>query len=133
MKKILLIDDDPNVVDALIRGLREFHGFDVLLVEQPELALDKLQADSYDAIILDIMMSIPDDWSKEDRMKANNGFATGEVLYHKIRACSGEIPILILSARPRFHYTDENCEYIRKPASIADIADQLKTLIGNEK
>ena len=95
--------------------------------------MDKLQTDNYDAIILDIMMSIPNDWSKEDRLKANNGFATGEVLYHKIRDCSGKIPILILSARPRFQYTDENCEYIRKPASIADIAEQLKTLIANEK
>lgn len=133
MKKILLIDDDPNVVDSLITGLTEFHGYDVELVESPELALTKVKSDNYDAIILDIMMSIPPNWSPEDKQKANQGFLTGEVLYNKIREHSKNIPILILSARPQFHFIDELCDYVRKPASIADIVEQLKTLISDEK
>ena len=55
MLKILLAEDTPDVNRAL-SALLQHEGYDVTSVFDGEKAAGCLQADAYDAVILDIMM-----------------------------------------------------------------------------
>ena len=54
--KILIIDDDQDMVEAL-RAILESHNYTVTTGADREEGMQKLQAESPDLIILDVMMS----------------------------------------------------------------------------
>ena len=58
-KKILLVDDEPDVTYT-IQKILEDHGFKVDIFNDPILALDNYNAYFYDLIILDIKMPTMD-------------------------------------------------------------------------
>jgi two-component system response regulator RegX3 len=53
--RILLVDDDPGVLEVVSYALRH-DGFDVTAVDSGESALDEARRTSYDAVLLDVMM-----------------------------------------------------------------------------
>lgn len=58
-KKILIVDDDEDILDFLGHNLKE-EGFDVSIAKNGFLALNILEQNKPDLIILDIMMPIMD-------------------------------------------------------------------------
>ncbi|NEO39022.1 MAG: response regulator transcription factor [Moorea sp. SIOASIH] len=83
-KKLLLIDDDPNLI-LLVKDYLEFRGYEVITAEHGKEALDILEQDIPDMIICDVMMPEMD----------------GYTLVEKVRDDSRTswIPILFLSAK----------------------------------
>jgi len=130
--KILLIDDDKKVTQYLFDELKATYNFDVNWIEEASDALDSLKGTQYDAIILDVMMPVPDSWSNDEQRRAESGLSTGTVLFKKIRELYKEVPILIYSAKGGIQ-TDEFSYYFRKPELTKTIVEQLKKLIKNEK
>lgn len=61
-KKLLLIDDDPNLI-LLVKDYLEFHGYEVLTASNGREALVILEADIPDMIICDVMMPEMDGYS----------------------------------------------------------------------
>jgi len=59
-KKILLIDDDFDLVEAM-RITLEAAGFDVIDAQDGETGLEKIRSDAPDLVILDVMMSSMDE------------------------------------------------------------------------
>ncbi len=59
MAKILIIDDDPDIVEAM-RVVLESKGYWVINAESGEEGLNKARAHKPDLIILDIMMETAD-------------------------------------------------------------------------
>jgi DNA-binding response OmpR family regulator len=55
-KKILVVDDDPDIRDSL-RIILENRGFQIRLARNGQQALELLRADRPDLMILDVMMS----------------------------------------------------------------------------
>ena len=55
MKKILIIDDDIDIVEAM-KIVLESKGYGVVPAYNPEEGLDKLKQENPDLIILDVMM-----------------------------------------------------------------------------
>ena len=57
MKKgrVLVIDDDPAMLDACAETL-VYYGYDVLLREDPRLAITTVQQDTFDLVLLDLKM-----------------------------------------------------------------------------
>jgi len=49
-KKLLLIDDDPNLI-LLVKDYLEFRGYEVITAENGQEALEVLQKDTPDMII----------------------------------------------------------------------------------
>jgi len=129
MKNILLIDDDKKTPISLLEDLHDTHGYEVDSVTKAADALEKLKDKKYDAIILDIMMPIPDDWTDDEKDEAQLGLKTGAVLFRKIREVFPNMPILILTARES-PSIDKNTTYIRKPESIAVIVQHLKEIMN---
>lgn len=52
---ILVVDDEPGITE-LLTDILEFHGYPVLVANDAEAALDILQLQRPDAILVDLMM-----------------------------------------------------------------------------
>lgn len=83
-KKILLVDDERDLVSVVTEGLEE-NGYEVLAAYDGEEALVKAKRENPDLIILDLMLP------KMDGYKVC-GLLKRDTRYHKI-------PILMFSAR----------------------------------
>jgi len=55
MKKILIVEDEPNMVRGLKDNL-EFEGFEIDTAMEGEAGLDKILNSAYDLILLDVML-----------------------------------------------------------------------------
>lgn len=81
MPKILLVDDDVELTE-LLAELLSLEGFDVKVVHNGQEALHELECQSYDLVLLDVMMPVL------------NGIETLKQLRQKL-----SVPVLMLSAR----------------------------------
>jgi DNA-binding NarL/FixJ family response regulator len=61
-KKLLLIDDDPNLI-LLVKDYLEFRGYEVVTAENGREALEVLESSTPDMIICDVMMPEMDGYS----------------------------------------------------------------------
>lgn len=79
--RILVVEDEPNVIDFIAQGLKE-EGYVVDVATDGELALDFAQTYPYDLIILDILLPVLD----------------GRQVARQLRARGISTPILMLTA-----------------------------------
>lgn len=68
MKNILLIEDDPFLIDIYITKLKEA-GFGVEVAKDGQTALKLLKRKKYDLLILDIVLPHIDGWEILERIK----------------------------------------------------------------
>jgi DNA-binding NarL/FixJ family response regulator len=83
-KKLLLIDDDPNLI-LLVKDYLEFRGYEVITAENGREALEVLDSQSPDMIICDVMMPEMDGYSLVSTIRS--------------QAKHSWIPVLFLSAK----------------------------------
>ena len=57
MKNIMVVDDDMNIRSALSRELR-FHGFNIIPAETGQMALNKLETQPVDLVMVDMRMPV---------------------------------------------------------------------------
>jgi len=131
MKKILIVDDDKGGGAPFLVEYLYYFGFDVVFIEDAGSVIDILKKDEIHAIILDIMMPIPEYWSLELKEKCKKGLETGIVLYKIIREEYPFLPILFHTIKTanfiknnRFTYT------ITKPEFPTVIIEKLNELIS---
>ena len=84
MAKILIIDDDPDIVEAM-KIVLESKDYDVVVAEDGEEGLKKAKTNKPDLIILDVMMETGD-----------KGFEIARII--KKDEAYKNIPILMLTA-----------------------------------
>jgi len=130
-RKILVVDDDPDVVDY-VRSVLEKRAFDVVTAAEPVEAMSVVEAEKPDLIILDIMMP-----------KGTEGFHFTWRLRARPEPELRNIPIIVLTAihdttRLRF-YPDEADEvygpgeYLPVEAFIDKPVDEEKLLQSVER
>jgi DNA-binding NarL/FixJ family response regulator len=83
-KKLLLIDDDPNLI-LLVKDYLEFRGYEVVTAENGREALEVLESATPDMIICDVMMPEMDGYSLVSTIRAEPK--------------TSWIPVLFLSAK----------------------------------
>ena len=88
LPKILIVDDEPFNIDYLEQELEESK-FITLAATDGQEALDQVQAESPDLILLDIMMPIMDGFEVLARLKAD--------------PTTRDIPVIIISADNNMH------------------------------
>ncbi|AIG64659.1 alkaline phosphatase [Corynebacterium atypicum] len=115
--KVLVVDDEPNIVELLTVGLK-FQGFDVRSAENGAEALEVARGFVPDAFILDVMM--PD----------MDGFE----LLPKLREEGMEGPVLFLTAKDavehRIHgLTIGADDYVTKPFSLEEVITRLRVIL----
>ncbi len=68
MKKILVVDDEKPLANALVLKLAH-EGFEATAVYDGEQAIDALDKDKYDLILLDLIMPAMDGFSVLEKIK----------------------------------------------------------------
>jgi two-component system response regulator MprA len=117
MSRVLVVEDDPAVREALDRALG-YEGYDVETARDGAVALSMLRQSEYDVIILDVMMP------------HLNGLET----CRRIRASGDDIPILMLTARiavdDRVEGLDAGADdYVAKPFSLDELLARIRALL----
>lgn len=115
--KILVVDDDPAVRESLRRSLI-FNGYAVILATDGEEALDKIQSERPDMVILDVMMPKID----------------GLEVCRELRSQGDDVPILLLTARDsvseRVAGLDAGADdYLTKPFALEELLARTRSLV----
>lgn len=120
MKKILLVDDEPDIVEFLKYNLEQ-QNFEVIVGRDGEEALQKLN-EKPDLIILDIMMPKLDGFETCKRIRENKEFDNVPVIFLTAKAGEkDEINGLDLGAS----------DYIQKPVSPNKLIARVKSNLRN--
>ncbi len=129
-KKILVADDDPDILDAMSMIL-EAQGYEVVFARDGLECLDKLVVENPDLVILDLLMPRMD------------GFAVYKELQSPRWSNYRDIPILILSSvreeasRRRYELeTGQELkadEYIEKPILPGILLDRVEKLLKRKQ
>jgi DNA-binding response OmpR family regulator len=124
--KILLVDDDPDILDAMSAVLTS-HAYTVITARDGQDGLDKLRSEKPDLMILDLMMPRMD------------GFAVCEELLDPRWAKYGNIPIIILTSvkegagRRRYELGTglqlRVSDYIEKPIDPPTLLTRVETYL----
>jgi len=117
MNKILVVEDEGKLARLLMNDLK-LEGFDVEICGDGRQGLDKLRAQRFDLLILDVMLPGMD----------------GFEVVRAVRGESMKIPILMLTARAQ--ETDKVVglqlgadDYLTKPFSVLELLARVKALL----
>jgi len=69
MKKILIVEDDPFLIDIYTTKLKD-SGFSVEVAKEGESALRKLTEEKFDLLLLDIVLPQIDGWEILEKVKS---------------------------------------------------------------
>jgi two-component system OmpR family response regulator len=115
--RVLVVDDEPNIVELLSMSLR-FAGFDVRTASDGESALDVARSFGPDLLVLDVMMP------------GLNGF---DVL-RSLRGGGSRVPVLFLTAKDAPEdkvagLTLGGDDYVTKPFSLEEVVARIRAVL----
>jgi len=118
MVNILVVDDDPEIIDLLRLDL-ELMGFHVDAVNDGINALKKAEAKIYDLIVLDVMMPKLDGFEVCKRIRANRA--------------SAAVPIILLTAKGTIEdkirgFNAGADDYLVKPFEFQELMVRMRAL-----
>lgn len=119
--RILLVEDDRSLSRAVSTILQK-NNYSVDCVNNGQLALDYLEQDIYDAVIMDIMMPVMD----------------GITALKNLRKRGNNIPVLMLTAKTEIDDKVEGLDngandYLTKPFDTRELLARLRVLTCNER
>jgi DNA-binding response OmpR family regulator len=115
--RVLVVEDEVDVARILRRGLME-QAYAVDVVGDGEAALEAASLNTYDAIILDLLIPGPD----------------GLEVCRRLRASGSHVPILMLTARDsveeKIAGLDQGADdYLGKPFQFGELLARLRALL----
>ena len=113
---ILIVEDEVKIAEYLAKGLNE-SGYSTTIAENGVRALSCLQQQSFDLVLLDVMLPDLDGWQ----------------VLHTLRTFS-QIPVLMLTARDHVLDRVKGLElgaddYLTKPFSYIELLARIKSLL----
>jgi len=121
-KKVLLVDDDPDFVEA-VKVIVESGGYDVKIAYDGKEGLEAVAEDKPDLIVLDVMMPVMNGHQACNSLKKNPDTA--------------QIPIILLTAvadrvtTSQYTHRDmlesEAEDYMPKPVEPAELLELIKS------
>lgn len=119
MNKILIVDDEPNIVMALEYGFKKA-GFEVFIARDGTEAIDIAEAEKPEAILLDIMMPKLDGYQTIQELKAKEQLENTKIVFLSAKNKTEDIERgLSLGAD----------DYITKPFSVKKVTERIIELI----
>jgi putative two-component system response regulator len=118
VKKILVVDDDPPMLDLIGTALKTREKYDIVLAENSEAALKYLSEDTFDLVISDI------------NLPGMNGLD----LLSRINIIDSKMPVILITG-----YADLNTmqtaiklgvfDFLRKPFSLSELQISVKQAV----
>jgi len=118
MKKILVVDDEPDIVKTLIKAIRR-QGFDMVSAADGEEALERVKDSHPDLVILDVTMPKLDGIEVLQRIKGDPQTASLPVIMLTAKAGDED---MLKGYRYGANY------YIPKPFKIAEVLEGIKMI-----
>ena len=120
MKKILIVDDEPNIVMTLEYTFKKSN-YEVFIARDGQEALDILKINFPDVIILDIMMPMVDGFATLEQIRKDDNLQHTKVMF--------------LSAKNKESDIEKGLElgadaYMTKPFSIKKVVEKVEELLG---
>lgn len=120
-KKILIVDDDPNIVISL-EFLMKREGFAVAVAMDGEAALQSMAEHAPDLVLLDIMMPKKDGYEVCQQIRATPAW--------------DNVKVVMVTAKGRDTERSKGLAmgadaYVTKPFSTKDLAQQVRQLLGD--
>jgi two-component system response regulator MprA len=114
--RILLVDDDPAVLSSLRRAL-EHEGYEVLVAEDGEVALQAASSEEIDLVVLDVLLPGLDGFTVCERIRSSRA-----------------TPILMLTAKDtvpdRVSGLDRGADdYLVKPFALDELLARIRALM----
>jgi two-component system response regulator RegX3 len=116
MTRVLIVDDEEAIRDAVAYSLRA-EGLEVECCADGSAAVEAVAADSYDLVVLDVML--PD--------------ISGMEVARRVRA-SSDVPILMLTARNAevdvvLGFETGADDYVSKPFSMRELVSRIRAML----
>ncbi len=114
--KVLIVDDNPDIL-TLLRTNLQAAGFDTAEAANGRVALQKIEAEGPDLILLDLMMPVLDGWGVLERLK----------LRHNLP------PIIVISASDSPSNIDRAQQlgvaaYVTKPFNLVGLVELVQSV-----
>jgi len=124
-KRILVIDDEPDITLTLEAGLKVIGSFDVDAFIDPELALKSFKPGFYALALIDIMMP------------KMSGFS----LYEQLKKVDPDIKVFFLTASEMYYERNRGVEhcalnkdlFLQKPISTNDLIMEVNKKINSTR
>ncbi|MDO8752518.1 MAG: response regulator [Anaerolineales bacterium] len=118
--KVLIVDDEPNNVDFLEQALED-SGYQLITATNGQEALNKIQSEQPDLVLLDLAMPIMDGFAVLERVKADQSLR--------------DIPIIIISAEHDSKSVVRGIkqgaeDYLTKPVNVGLLVKKVKEYMG---
>ena len=122
MAKVLVVDDEEHIV-MILKDSLEFSGFQVVTAYDGLEALERVEKDKPELIVLDIGMPKLDGWEVCRRLKADPK--------------TKHIPIIILTAYAQTSDQRKGTQlgadrFISKPCDLTYLVEEINTLLANK-
>ena len=119
MKKILIVDDEPNIVMTLEYTFKKSN-YEVFIARDGQEALDILKTNFPDVIILDIMMPMVDGFATLEQIRKDANLQHTKVMFLSAKNKESDIEKgLALGADA----------YMTKPFSIKKVVEKVEKLL----
>lgn len=120
MKKILIVDDEPNIVMSLEYTFKK-NNYEVFIARDGQEALDILKTNYPDVIILDVMMPMVDGYATLEQIRKDPNLQHTKVMF--------------LSAKNKERDIEKGISlgadvYMTKPFSIKKVVEKVEELLG---
>lgn len=120
MKKILIVDDEPNIVMSLEYTFKK-NNFEVFIARDGQEALDIVKTNYPDMIILDVMMPMVDGYATIEQIRKDDNLKHTKVIFLSAKNKESDIEKgMALGADA----------YLTKPFSIKKVVDQVMELLS---
>jgi two-component system alkaline phosphatase synthesis response regulator PhoP len=119
MKKILIVDDEPNIVMSLEYTFKK-NNFEVFIARDGQEALDIVKTDFPDVIILDVMMPMVDGYATLEQIRKDANLSHTKVIFLSAKNKASDIEKgMSLGADA----------YLTKPFSIKKVVETVLELL----
>jgi DNA-binding response OmpR family regulator len=119
MKKILIVDDEPNIVMSLEYTFKKSN-YEVFIARDGQEALELLKTTYPDVIILDVMMPLVDGYATLEQIRKDVNLTHTKVMFLSAKNKESDIEKgMALGADA----------YLTKPFSIKKVVDQVSDLL----
>lgn len=120
MKKILIVDDEPNIVMTLEYTFKKSN-YEVFIARDGQEALDILKTNFPDVIILDIMMPMVDGFATLEQIRKDDNLQHTKVMFLSAKNKESDIEKGIALGADA---------YMTKPFSIKKVIEKVEELLN---